>query len=82
MRIRPSTAPAELFKRKDFWLSAYLAALHRMPAAAAVAEADEALRCVDERWANPPTIGSWRYQHDYPIGTLFHADGTTEDPAP
>jgi hypothetical protein len=79
LHLRPSFAPVEMFKRKDFWLSAYLAALHRLPAASAVAEADDALRCADERWANPPTIGSWRYQHDYPVGNTFAEPSVGQD---
>ncbi|MET4675865.1 MULTISPECIES: hypothetical protein [unclassified Luteibacter] len=75
MHVHPSSAPAELFKRKDFWLAAYLAALHRLSADDAVAEADQALRRADQRWENAPTIGSWRYEHEYPVGSTFgHAE--------
>lgn len=57
--------------RKEFWLQAFSAALHRVGAAEAVLEADEALRLCDERWRNPAIVGSVNYEHDYPVGHVF-----------
>jgi len=60
--------------QKEFWLTCFSAALHRLPAAQALAEADEALRLCDERWKNPPHVGSITFEHAYPVGHAFARD--------
>jgi hypothetical protein len=60
--------------QKDFWVAAYLAALHRVPQADAMSEADAALAACNERWAYPPFVNTWRYRHMYPLGHLFSDD--------
>ena len=66
---------AEPVTRKGFWIAAYLAALHRVGAADAVTEADAAFDAADQRWKSSKTIGSWRFEHDYPVGTVFDEQG-------
>jgi len=57
--------------RKQFWLFAFTAALHRLSVPEAIQEADQALKLCDERWHTPPAIGSLNYEHDYPVGHAF-----------
>jgi ABC-type glutathione transport system ATPase component len=64
----PSLSPVT---KKQFWISAYLAALHRLPAKEAIDEADEALRLSDERWAKTQVVSDFRYTHDFELGHPF-----------
>jgi len=57
---------------KQVWLLAFTAALHRVGPAAALLDADEALRIADARWKEAPTVGCWEYRHSYPLGHRFH----------
>lgn len=63
-------SPPSLFPvtKKQFWISAYLAALHRLPAQEAINEADEALRLSDERWTKTKVVSDFRYTHDFELG--------------
>lgn len=54
--------------KKEFWMEAYLAALHRVDAKAAEQEADEALKRCDEKWQHRSLGPSVAYWHDYPVG--------------
>jgi hypothetical protein len=62
---------ASPISKKQFWVAAYLAALHRLPAAEALKEADEALRVADERWQNSEIVGHFRYTHEFELGQTF-----------
>ncbi|WP_334032887.1 hypothetical protein [Burkholderia gladioli] len=53
---------------QEFWLAAYLAALHRVEPIAARMIADEAVQVAHERWKNAPTVECWDYWHNYPLG--------------
>lgn len=57
--------------KKDFWIAAYLAALHRVNSDDALIEADKALATCDTRWQNAEYIAHWQYKHDFPIGHAF-----------
>jgi len=67
----PPPAGHSTLTKKQFWVAAYLAALHRVGADDALAEADKALSLCDERWRNPEYIGHWQYKHDFPVGHAF-----------
>lgn len=56
--------------QKEFWISAYLAALHRLDHAAALKEADQALLTCNKRWQWPhrARVEVQHYLHDCPIG--------------
>lgn len=54
--------------RREFWYSAFLAALHRLPTDDAIAEADKALTACNERWKNPHVVKAFRYRDDYQVG--------------
>lgn len=62
---------ASPISKKQFWVAAYLAALHRLPAAEAVEEAEEALRMADERWQRSEVVGHFRYTHEFELGQTF-----------
>lgn len=66
----PPTSNCTLTK-KQFWVAAYLASLHRLGAEDARVEADKALSLCDERWRKPEYIGHWQYKHDFPVGHAF-----------
>jgi hypothetical protein len=64
--------------QKDWWLSCYLAALSRVGPDEAKAEADSALAICNERWKLPPVIGTWQYEHNYPVGHEFKPSTSDE----
>lgn len=71
MALRP-LAPSNEMSQKDFWIAAFVAALHRVDPARALAEADEALQLSNQRWCHdnvPPVLAS-QYLHRYPLGYL------------
>jgi hypothetical protein len=57
--------------QKHFWAACYTAALTRMSAEEALAEADKALELSNKRWENAPTATTWQYLHNYPLGHVF-----------
>ncbi|WP_426287612.1 hypothetical protein [Luteibacter sp. E-22] len=65
------TQAAAPISKKQFWVAAYLAALHRLPAAEALQEAEEALRMADERWQRSEVVGHFRYTHEFELGQAF-----------
>ena len=54
--------------KKEFWIEAFLAAFHRVDAATAEQQADEALRRCDQKWEHRTLGPSVAYWHDYPVG--------------
>lgn len=68
------SAPGTPISKKHFWLAAYLAALHRLPSAEALTEADQALIDADKRWAHKDLVADFRFTEDYEIGHVFPAD--------
>lgn len=54
--------------RREFWYSAFLAAMHRLPTDDALAEADKALIACNERWKQPHVVRNFRYRDDYQVG--------------
>lgn len=54
--------------RRDFWYSAFLAALQRLSTDEAVAEADRALVACDARWKKAHVVRTFVYRDDYPVG--------------
>lgn len=72
MKTIPSpTGNSALITKKEFWVAAYLAALHRVSANEALAEADQALSVAEQRWQDPEYVGHWKYKHDFPLGFIF-----------
>lgn len=63
------TVPGEM-SQKEFWIRAYLAALHRTNFEGAVNEADNALKACNARWSKMMPQESWQYAHHYPIGVI------------
>lgn len=63
--------------QKDFWINAYLAALHRVDHAAASEEANAALACCNKRWhwARATPVKVQMHLHECPIGF----DGSADD---
>lgn len=64
--------PNDEMSQKEFWISAYLAALHRVGPAEAVAQADQALELSNQRWCHDsvPPISACQYLHNYPVGYI------------
>lgn len=61
--------PHPEISQKQFWLSAYIAALHRVDHDAALVEADEALQACNKRWANQSkTVQIWQNEQNCPVG--------------
>ncbi|MEO5625685.1 MAG: hypothetical protein ABIQ70_06745 [Dokdonella sp.] len=62
--------------RKQFWLAAFHAALHRVPAEVAIDEANRSLELCDERWrqTDQELVGTVAYRHAYPVGQVFADD--------
>lgn len=61
--------PHPEISQKQFWLSAYIAALHRLDHEAASVEADNALQACNKRWANHfETVQIWQNQQNCPVG--------------
>ena len=58
--------------RKEFWLTCFTAALHRVGPEAARDEADKALELCDQRWKGAEVVATWHYKHHYPIGHTFN----------
>ena len=57
--------------QRKFWFSAYLASLHHLPPAQALAAADEALAMADERWRVKHFVTTCAERADYPVGHPF-----------
>ncbi|WP_147269686.1 hypothetical protein [Rhodanobacter denitrificans] len=64
----------ETTNQKQFWLQCYVSALTRLNPKEAAKEADESLVVCNERWATAPTVASWRFAHQFPVGTTFDAN--------
>lgn len=63
------STPHPEISQKQFWLSAYIAALHRVDHAAATAEADGALAACNKRWSNyAQPVQVWQSAHNCPVG--------------
>ena len=71
MRNVPTSANESNLSKKEFWVAAYLAALHRVGPEDALKEADKALGICDERWRDPDYVGHWKFKHDFPLGWDF-----------
>lgn len=71
MHTTPAPYGQNGLSKKEFWIAAYLAALHRAGPDDALAEADKALSLCDARWQKPEYIAHWQYRHDFPIGHAF-----------
>lgn len=74
MNLHASSPETPSLTKKNFWVAAYLAALHRVPPAEAKVEADEALRIADERWQWSDVVAEFRNKHDFEIGHAFPQD--------
>lgn len=62
-------APHLEMSQKEFWINAYLAALHRLDHDAALKEADGALEACNRRWAGMSyVIEISQHLHNCPIG--------------
>ncbi|MDR3385425.1 MAG: hypothetical protein P4L92_00105 [Rudaea sp.] len=57
--------------RKEFWLTCFQAALHRVSPEKALKEADRALALSDKRWLDAEYVATWHYTHHYPVGHKF-----------
>jgi flagellar biosynthesis chaperone FliJ len=56
--------------QKDFWLQAYIAALHRLDHELALVEADRALEACNQRWMRiSKKVQIWTHLSDCPVGT-------------
>lgn len=56
--------------QKDFWLQAYIAALHRLDHELALVEADRALEACNIRWMRiSKKVQIWTHLSDCPVGT-------------
>lgn len=68
----PYLQPWREVSQKEFWINAYLAALHRVDSEQAKKEADAALEACNSRWDSRlyPPIESCQYAHNYPLGVL------------
>lgn len=68
----PYLHPSLSISQKDFWIQAYLAALHRVGPRDAIADADAALALCNERWdqRNIRPVVSCQFPHNYPIGAF------------
>jgi hypothetical protein len=67
----PAHLLANEITRKQLWLNVFTAAVARLPANEAVAEANLALELCDARWKDASTIGTWQFRHNYPVGFDF-----------
>lgn len=66
----PYLPPGQSPSQKEFWISAYLAAMHRLGPEQALLEADKALTLCNQRW-NQNThrpVRSCQFVYNYPLG--------------
>jgi hypothetical protein len=56
--------------QRQFWTEAYLVALARVDADAAIVEADEALRLCNKQWCEISLVKDVRPVYSYPLGVI------------